>query len=188
VETPGYEVLRSAEVDRPHADPATWPVLVAPRDRAESTDAFPPLPPAGTWLEAGKPYQYGDGVVVVRQDHTRTEHEPSTVPALFLVWRESNADALPWIAQEQVYVGTVRTYEGVTYRCIQAHPTEMPPPEAPALWAVVVDSDDPQPWVQPTGAHDAYNIGDRVTYDGFTWQSTIDANVWAPGVAGWDKV
>lgn len=155
---------------------------------APHADAFPPLPGAGTALEAGRPYQYGDGVVVVRQDHTRTEHEPSTVPALFLVWRADAGDALPWIAQEQVYVGTLRTYEGVTYRCRQAHPTEMPPPEAPALWAVVIDSDDPQPWKQPTGAHDAYNTGDRVTYDGFTWQSTIDANVWAPGVAGWDKV
>jgi len=43
----------------------------------------------------------------------------------------------------------------------------------------------PQPWVQPTGAHDAYNIGAIVTYNGQTWRSTVNANVWAPGVFGW---
>jgi len=158
---------------------------------APHADAFPPLPGAGTPLEAGALYQHGAGVVVVRQDHTRTEHEPSTVPALFLVWRADAGDVLPWIAQEQVYVGTLRTYEGVTYRCVQAHQTQTDwtPDATPALWAVVVEEPtEPQPWVQPTGAHDAYNTGDRVTYGGFTWESTIDANVWAPGVYGWVKV
>ena len=59
---------------------------------APHADAFPELPPMGTPLEAGALYQYGAGVVVVRQDHTRTEHEPSTVPALFLVWRADAGD------------------------------------------------------------------------------------------------
>lgn len=44
----------------------------------------------------------------------------------------------------------------------------------------------PPDWVQPTGAHDAYNTGDRVTYNGQIWVSTVDANVWAPGVFGWE--
>lgn len=45
-------------------------------------------------------------------------------------------------------------------------------------------------WVQPTGAHDAYNTGDRVMYDGIEYESTIDANVWSPDVypQGWVKV
>lgn len=43
----------------------------------------------------------------------------------------------------------------------------------------------PAAWVQPTGAHDAYKKGDRVTYDGRAWTSTIDGNIWAPGVYGW---
>ncbi len=42
-----------------------------------------------------------------------------------------------------------------------------------------------QEWVQPTGAHDAYQMGDLVLYQGQTWRSSIDANVWAPGVYGW---
>lgn len=44
----------------------------------------------------------------------------------------------------------------------------------------------PQPWVQPTGSHDAYNDGDRVTHIGFTWQSAMNGNVWEPGtIAQW---
>jgi hypothetical protein len=41
------------------------------------------------------------------------------------------------------------------------------------------------PWVQPTGAHDAYAKGAAATYGGKTWVSLIEANVWAPGVSGW---
>lgn len=40
-------------------------------------------------------------------------------------------------------------------------------------------------WTQPTGAHDDYDIGARVTYKGKTWRSTVNANVWAPDVFGW---
>ena len=55
---------------------------------------------------------------------------------------------------------------------------------------------DPEPepevpdWVQPTGAHDAYNIGDRVRYQGKIWESTINGNVWAPDIypAGWKEI
>ena len=44
-------------------------------------------------------------------------------------------------------------------------------------------------WVQPTGAHDAYALGAKVTHNGKTWESTVDANVWEPaGVSGWREV
>lgn len=43
-------------------------------------------------------------------------------------------------------------------------------------------------WVQPTGAQDAYQIGDRVTHNGSTWESTAANNVWEPGVFGWVQV
>ena len=41
-----------------------------------------------------------------------------------------------------------------------------------------------QEWAQPTGAHDAYGIGDEVTHNGHLWRSTADGNVWAPGTVG----
>lgn len=45
--------------------------------------------------------------------------------------------------------------------------------------------DGPQPWVQPIGSHDAYALGALVTHGGDVWESTVDANVWEPGVFGW---
>lgn len=39
---------------------------------------------------------------------------------------------------------------------------------------------DGSAWVQPTGAHDAYPLGYRVTYGGKEYESLIPANVWAP--------
>lgn len=53
--------------------------------------------------------------------------------------------------------------------------------------------DNPDPtgypaWIQPTGAQDAYNIGDRVSHNGQNWESTVDANVWEPGVFGWVQI
>ena len=63
---------------------------------------------------------------------------------------------------------------------LEAGETPEPAPE-PEEW--------PQ-WVQPTGAHDAYNTGDKVTYNGKHYQSTINGNVWSPDAypAGWRLV
>ncbi len=147
--------------------------------------AYDPLPDYGQPCEGGAIYGYNGSLVICRQSHNRTEHAPETIPALFAVYRENAGEALEWVAGEGVLVGTRRLYEGVLYECLQAHQTEFAPPLVPALWRVVTQGDEPQPWVQPTGAHDAYQLGDRVTYNGQTWESTINANVWAPGVYGW---
>ena len=41
-----------------------------------------------------------------------------------------------------------------------------------------------------TYRHDAYQIGDRVTFEGQTYESTIANNVWAPSAypQGWTVV
>lgn len=44
---------------------------------------------------------------------------------------------------------------------------------------------DGQPWVQPTGAHNAYPLGITVTHGGKVWENLTSANVWEPGVYGW---
>lgn len=46
----------------------------------------------------------------------------------------------------------------------------------------------PGKWVQPTGAHDAYALAAVVAHNGKTWESTLDHNVWEPGVYGWKEV
>lgn len=45
-------------------------------------------------------------------------------------------------------------------------------------------------WRQPTGAHDAYNTGDKVTYNGERYISKIDGNTTVPGSDEryWEKV
>lgn len=45
-----------------------------------------------------------------------------------------------------------------------------------------------EPWVPPSGAHDSYVAGDEVEHQGKRWTSTVDANAWEPGVAGWREV
>ena len=92
----------------------------------------------------------------------------------------------PWRIKEYVSAGERRRFNGVLYRCIQAHTTQADwtPDITPALWVAVSIEEYPE-WVQPTGAHDAYNIGDKVTHNGKTWVSDVDNNVWEPGVYGW---
>lgn len=96
-----------------------------------------------------------------------------------------------WRAGLAVLVGQVYAYQGNLYEVIQAHTTQSDwtPPVAKALWKRFYEpTDDPWPWVQPTGAHDAYPVGARVTFGGYTWQNTIPANVWQPGVTGWTNL
>ena len=40
-------------------------------------------------------------------------------------------------------------------------------------------------WVQPLGAHDQYQPGDKVTHKGHIWNCVAVNNVWEPGVYGW---
>ena len=84
--------------------------------------------------------------------------------------------------------GQVVAYGNQLHRCIQAHTAQAgwTPDAVPALWrALGVTPGNPgavPDWVQPTGAHDAYNLGERVQYGGKTWESAVNANVYPPGV------
>ena len=80
-------------------------------------------------------------------------------------------------------------YGGILYKCVQAHTSQADwmPDITPALWVAVSIEEYPE-WVQPTGAHDAYNIGDKVTYKGNHYVCDINGNVYAPGVIGWTLI
>lgn len=59
--------------------------------------------------------------------------------------------------------------------------------EIERLWAAVralqgQQTGDVREWVQPTGAHDAYGVGDRVLYNGVVYESLRNGNVWSPDV------
>ena len=93
---------------------------------------------------------------------------------------------------EEVVAGDEVTHLGVTYQVIQPHTLSAcwVPGQVPALYKVKPAPREEWPeFVPPTGAHDAYNKGDKVTYKGEHYISLIDANVWAPDTypAGWEK-
>lgn len=77
------------------------------------------------------------------------------------------------------------------YKVAQAHTSQADwtPDATPALYTAVGLDDSGFPvWSQPTGAHDAYNKGDVVNYNGTLYVSLIDGNVYAPDAyeAGWE--
>lgn len=85
-------------------------------------------------------------------------------------------------------VGDRVQYNGTLYKCIQAHTaqSDWTPDATPALWVIVTVEEWPE-WVQPTGAQDAYAKDSKVTHNGKKWISSYDANVWEPGVYGWEE-
>lgn len=62
--------------------------------------------------------------------------------------------------------------------------TETPSEEETPAEEVIPD------FVQPTGAHDAYNAGDKVKFNGKVYKSKMDNNVYSPSAypAGWEEV
>lgn len=91
-----------------------------------------------------------------------------------------------WAAGVDYATGHKVQRGGKLYRCLQAHASQADwtPDATQALWVVVSIEEFPE-WVQPTGAHDAYNIGDKVSYNGQHYVCTSNANVYAPDVYGW---
>ena len=105
----------------------------------------------------------------------------------------------PWEIGKAYAVGDFLTYgeNGVgdpqLYKVVQAHTSQADwlPDETPALYTAIGLDDSGYPvWIQPTGAHDAYNTGDIVNYNGTLYKSLIDGNVYSPEVypAGWEVV
>jgi len=124
---------------------------------------YNPLPAMGEPIEAGKIYSHNGEFVIARQGHTRTEHAPADVPALFATHRPGQG-ALEWVENEPVTIGTIRVRDGTEYRCIQTHQTQTgwEPENAPALWELIPN--DPVAGEWASGA--AYAVDDVVTYGG----------------------
>ena len=93
-----------------------------------------------------------------------------------------------WKEDLSVKVGERYRYGETLYKCVQAHTTQVDwtPDVTPAMWTVVSLDEWPE-WVQPIGAHDAYNQGDKVSHLEKQWVSDIDANVYEPSVYGWSE-
>lgn len=121
--------------------------------------------------------------------------------ALYGARPKPDADGVyPYVYNMGIYEGMlVRDDDGVLYRSItgtQERPTELlyHPKYVPTLLEKVEEGGEEAPseeypeWVRPTGAHDAYAQGAKVSHNGKKWTSDIAANVWEPGVYGWTEV
>jgi hypothetical protein len=78
-------------------------------------------------------------------------------------------------------------YMGQLYEVIQEHTSQndWTPDVTPALFNRVMPEGVIPEWVQPTGAHDAYDVGAKVIHNGMVWVNDVAANTWEPGVYGW---
>ena len=94
-----------------------------------------------------------------------------------------------WATDTAYAVGDRVQYNGVLYKCVQAHTSQADwmPDATPALWVIVSIEEWPE-WIQPTGAHDAYDKDAKVSHNGKHWKNTMDANVYEPGVYGWEEI
>ena len=96
-----------------------------------------------------------------------------------------------WKPNMEYMIGQRLKYDSTLYRVLQTHTSQQTwtPDVAPSLFALVLipDPDAIPEWVQPDSTN-PYMTGDKVTHNGTTWVSTIDNNVWEPGVYGWEGV
>jgi len=105
----------------------------------------------------------------------------------------------PWEVGRVLAVGEYITYgtnsvgDPQLYKVIIEHTcqADWTPANSPSLFdAIGLDEDGYPVWSQPTGAHDAYNTGDIVNYNGTLYKSLIDGNTYSPEAyqAGWEVV
>ena len=111
--------------------------------------------------------------------------EPEQLKEVQLIFDE-------WQPGASVRVGEHYRYRGELYKVIQSHTTQSDwsPDKVPALFNNVAEPGEIPEWKQPAGGHDAYNIGDKVTFNGSVYESLINGNVWSPTAypAGWKKL
>lgn len=114
------------------------------------------------------------------------EEKAMEVVAVFDSWQVNKA----YKKDDYVTYGTNNVGDPQLYKVISDHVSQADwtPDVAVSLFtAIGLDESGYPVWSQPTGAHDAYNKGDIVNYNGTLYESTIDGNVYSPEAfpAGW---
>lgn len=125
-------------------------------------------------------------VIVTRdmiRNNTITAQEIESLIDLYPMWEKVGMN---------YSIDDLVSYNGVLYQVIQAHTSQVDwtPDAVPALFESKAPAGVIPEWAQPTGSTDAYNIGDKVTFEGVVYDSLINANTWSPTVypAGWQEV
>lgn len=119
--------------------------------------------------------------VKMAQEQQIDETTITEFPDLFVIW-DAN-----WRGK----AGDIVQDEGLLYRSIHDVTDagqNRKPSETPSMWTRIGNPLEEFPeWVQPLGAHDAYEQGAKVSHGGKNWVSDVAANVWEPGVYGWTE-
>ena len=112
--------------------------------------------------------------------------EVATVYPVYKVGKEYKAD-------EMFTYGENEIGDPQLYRVVQTHVSQedwKPDATASLYTPIGLNEKGYVVWSQPAGAHDAYNAGDIVDYNGTLYKSLIDGNVYSPEAypAGWEIV
>lgn len=116
--------------------------------------------------------------LLLKQADTLPDEEILNVPCFVEKWK----------AGISYTIGKRVKYNDVIYKVLQDHTSQedWTPDNTSSLFAKVLIPDEnvvPE-WEQPESTN-PYMKGDKVTHSGKSWISTIDNNVWEPGVYGW---
>ena len=118
---------------------------------------------------------------------TLTDEQALEIATVYPAWEAGHA----YQVGDIISYGTNSAGDPQLYKVVQAHTSQdnwRPGAGTESLYdAFGLDESGYPIWAQPSGAHDAYNAGDIVNYNGTLYQSTINGNVWSPDVypAGW---
>lgn len=109
-----------------------------------------------------------------------TDEVAIQVPKLYPIWK----------AEMSFKTGDRVLYNDVLYKVLQDHISQetWTPVDASSLFAKVLIPDENviPAWEQPESTN-PYMKGDKVTHGDYIWISTVDNNVWEPGVYGWEQ-
>ena len=173
----GYQEVVSTP--RPTDDSTNWELSV------ENVDGVP----AEVWTPRAWTAEELTAREQADAERARYETHEAILDATAALITDAHTDGQPWVQPTGVHdaytKGITVKHDGKTWESIVFANVWAP---GVSGWREVVSDGGVAAWVQPTGAHDAYQTGDRVTHNNKTWVSTRANNVWEPGVFGWGEV
>lgn len=139
---------------------------------------------------ADKVRQYRTLLQAAAKQLADTLQDDSEIMSFAAVFPQWESEYKQYKIGDIVQYGENQDGEPQLYRCLIQH-TSQPdwtPDIAISLFKAIGFTEDNVPiWTQPVGASDAYMAGDRVSHNNKIWVSTVDNNVWEPGIYGWDE-
>lgn len=119
---------------------------------------------------------------------TLSEEQAMEIATVYPAWEPNKS----YTTGEIISYGVNETGDPQLYKVVQNHTSQdIYPPGAgtESLYDAFGLNESGYPiWTRPSGAHDAYNTGDIVDYNGTLYKSKIDGNTWSPEEypAGWE--